>query len=216
MLPVSKLLYLLSFSLGQHSFGFRSVSPCLTCLVYPFKSAIYTQDRRWHLKAPKFGQCCSQISGFYSSFSQLSVRRHRDYRGLHLADWIDLLFNEIEFLLYSQQQTATVNYSFVHQKKKASDCYVYFAKFSKDVLKWNFWNCYLCKISLRIRWYFSVIDIELLLGETHINLDKKVDQHWFFAISWIECILNYPIYDNFNISPTHCENFRQITQIDYL
>ena len=25
------------------------------------------QDRRGHLKAPKFGRCCSQISEFYSS-----------------------------------------------------------------------------------------------------------------------------------------------------
>ena len=31
-----------------------------------------TQDRRGHFKAPKFGQCCCQISEIYSSFSQLS------------------------------------------------------------------------------------------------------------------------------------------------
>ena len=41
----------------------------------------------------------------------------------------------------------------------------------------------------------------------------KVD---FFAISWIECILNYPFYDSFNISPTNCEDFRLIAQIHYL
>ena len=35
-----------------------------------------TQDRRGHMKPPKFGQCCSQISEFISSFSQLSVCRH--------------------------------------------------------------------------------------------------------------------------------------------
>ena len=76
-----------------------------------------------------------------------------------------------------------------------------------------------CKILLRIWWYFSqifVIKIEVYTGETDINLDKKVIQRWFFAISWIECILNYPFYDNFNMSPTHCENSRQIAQIDYL
>ena len=38
----------------------------------------------------------------------------------------------------------------------------------------------------------------------------------FFAISWIEGILNYPIHDDFNISPTHCEIFRQIAEIDYM
>ena len=47
-------------------------------------------------------------------------------------------------------------------------------------------------------------------------LTKKVIQRWLFAISWIECILNYSIYGNFNMSPTHCENFNQIAQIDYL
>ena len=31
----------------------------------------------------------------------------------------------------------------------------------------------------------------------------------------IKCLLDYPIY-NFNISPTHCENFREITQTDFL
>ena len=81
-----------------------------------------SQDRRGHLKAPKFGQYCSQISEFYSSFSQLNVCRHRDYRGLYFAAWIDILFNEKEFLLYSRQQTTPVNYSFVHQTKNASDC----------------------------------------------------------------------------------------------
>ena len=45
----------------------------------------WTQDRRGHLKALKFGQCCSQISEFYSSFPQLCVCRHRDYRGLYFA-----------------------------------------------------------------------------------------------------------------------------------
>ena len=76
-----------------------------------------------------------------------------------------------------------------------------------------------CEISLRIRWYFSqisVIKIELSTGETDINLDKKVIQRWFFAISWIECMLNDPIYDNSNMSPKHCKIFRQIAQIDDL
>ena len=180
------------------------------------------QDRRGHLKAPKFGQCCCQISEFYSSFSQLSVCRHRDYRGLYFAAWIDLLFNENEFLLYSRQQTTAVNYSFVHWTKKASDCC------QKSILQnsqkkmfsnENSETAIFCKISLRIRWYFfqiSVIKIELSTGEKDRNIDKKVIQRWFFAISWIECILNYPIYDNFNMSPTHSENFRQIAQIDSL
>ena len=68
-----------------------------------------TQDRRGHLKAPKFGQCCCQITEFYSSFSQLSVCRPRDYRGLCFAALIDLLFNENEFLLYSRQHITAVN-----------------------------------------------------------------------------------------------------------
>ena len=74
-------------------------------------------------------------------------------------------------------------------------------------------------ISLRIQWYFSqisVIKIEIITGETDINPDKKVIQRWFFAISWKECMVNYPIYDNFNMSPTHCENFRQLAQIYHL
>ena len=61
----------------------------------------------------------------------------------------------------------------------------------------------------------SETKIELPTDETDINLDKKVIQHWFFAISWKESILNYPIHDIFNMSPTHFEKFRQIAQIDY-
>ena len=45
--------------------------------------------RRGHFKALKFGRFCSQISEFYSSFSQFSVCRHRDYRVLYFAAWID-------------------------------------------------------------------------------------------------------------------------------
>ena len=37
-----------------------------------------SQDRRGHLEALKFGQCSSQFSEFYSSFSQLCVCRQRD------------------------------------------------------------------------------------------------------------------------------------------
>ena len=55
------------------------------------------QNRRGHLKATKFGQCFNQISEFYSSFFQLSVCRHRDYRGLYFAACIDLMLNENEF-----------------------------------------------------------------------------------------------------------------------
>ena len=47
--------------------------------------AVPTQDIRGHLKAQKFGQCCSEIFKFHSIFSQLSVWRHKDYRGLHFA-----------------------------------------------------------------------------------------------------------------------------------
>ena len=50
------------------------------------------QDRRRHLKAPKLGQCCCQISEF-TVFSCNSVFADRDYRGLYFAAWIDLLFN---------------------------------------------------------------------------------------------------------------------------
>ena len=49
------------------------------------KPGFTTQDRRGHLKAPNIGQRCCQISEFYRSFSQLSVCRHRDYRGLYFA-----------------------------------------------------------------------------------------------------------------------------------
>ena len=35
---------------------------------------------------------------------------------------------------------------------------------------------------------------------------KKVIQRWYFPISWIGCILNYPIYDNSNMSTTNPTN----------
>ena len=47
---------------------------------YKSKISIWTQDRRGHLKAPTFGQCCSQISEFYSSFSQLRAKHTCDFQ----------------------------------------------------------------------------------------------------------------------------------------
>ena len=131
-------------------------------------------------------------------------------------------FNENEFLWYSRQHTTAVNYSFVHWTKNAADCCqmsILQNSQKKMFSNENSETAIFCEISLRIWWYFfqiSVIKIELPTGKKDINLDKKVIQHWFFAICWIERILNYPIYDNFNMSPTLCKNFRQIAQIDYL
>ena len=119
-------------------------------------TGISAQDKRGHLKAPKFGQCCCKSSEFYSSFSQFGVCRHRDYRGLYFAAWIDLLFNENESFLYSWQQTTAVNYSFVFlccqmsvlhtsQEKmfsnKKSETAVFCA--SDDIFLKLLWNC--CK-----------------------------------------------------------------------
>ena len=122
----------------------------------------HSQDRRGHLKAPKFGQCFCQISEFYSSFMHLSVCRHRDYRGLYFAAWIDLLFNENEFLLYSRQQTTAVQYSFVHWTKKASGfCQISILRNSQKEMfsKKNSETAIFCEISLQIWWYFSQISV---------------------------------------------------------
>ena len=129
-------------------------------MLLPPISCPYTQDRRGHLKARKFGQCCNHISEFYSRLSQLSVCRHRDYRGLYLAAWIDLLLNENEFLLYSRQQSTAVNYYFVHWTKKASDCRQIniLQNFQKKIISNKISETAIfCEISLRIRWYFSQI-----------------------------------------------------------
>ena len=112
-------------------------------------------------------------------FCRVHLLGHRDYRGLCFAAWIDLLFNENEFLLSSRQQTTAVNYSFAHETKKASDCCQ--ISILRNSQKKMFSNenpetAIFCKISLRIQWYFSqisVIKIELSTGKTDINLDKN-------------------------------------------
>ena len=52
--------------------------------------------------------------------------------------------------------------------------------------------------------------------ENKLHFCQKVIKHWFFAISWIERISNYPIYNNLNMSPTNCESFAKISQINAL
>ena len=143
-------------------------------MLLPPISCPYTQDRRGHLKARKFGQCCNHISEFYSRLSQLSVCRHRDYRGLYFAVWVDLLLNENEFLLYSRQQSTAVNYYFVHWTKKASDCcqtYI-LQNFQKKIISIEISETGIfCKLSSRIRWYFlKFLWSKLSTGEIDINL----------------------------------------------
>mgnify|MGYP001798657662 CR=1 FL=1 len=71
-----------------------------------------------------------------------------------------------------------------------------------------------CEVSLRIRRYFCDQNWTFY-GRKRQQSGQKSHSIWFFAISWIQCILIYPMYDNFNMSPTHSKIFRQIAQIDY-
>ena len=112
------------------------------------------------------------------------------------------IFNGNEFLLYSWQQTTAVHYSFCKVlKRKCSQMKILkllsLRKFIKHPMIFfsNFCDQ---------NWTFD------RRTRHQSSLYKKVVQRWFFAISWIGCILNYPINDNCNMSLTHCENSRQI------
>ena len=72
-------------------------------------------------------------------------------------------------------------------------------------------NCAFDDIFLKFLW--SKLNF---LEENQTSIWTKKVIQCLFGISCIERILNYQIYDNFNTSPTHCESFRQITQIHYL
>ena len=78
---------------------------------------------------------------------------------------MELLIIEIEFILYSQQQTIPVNYSFT--------------KFLKEnFLKFQIWNCNLLQN--------FVAPLKHFLQEKHtLILTKTKPLNVFYAISWI-------------------------------
>ena len=115
------------------------------------------------------------------------VCKQCDYRGLYLAAWIDLLFNEDDFLLYSRQQNTPVDYSFVHLTKKASDCCqisILQNSQKKMVSNKQSETAIICEILLRIRWYFfriSLIKIGFSTEQTNLIFDKNVIELSFFC-----------------------------------
>ena len=159
-------------------------------------------------ESPKIWPVLQSNLWVHSSFSQLCVCIW-DY---YLAAWIDLLFNEDDFLLYSRQQNPPVDYSFVHLTKKASDrCQMSILQNSQKKMFSNKKS----ETAIICIW-ISLIKIGFSTEQTNFIFDKNLIELSFFAISWIECIFNYPIYDNLNMSARNCENFRQIAVIQYL
>ena len=95
---------------------------------------------------------------------------------------------------------------------------VYFAKFSKEnVLKWKSWNCYHLRnfIAHPIIFFSNFCDQNCTFYKrSRHQSGQKSHSTWIFCKYLKQ--LSYPLYDNINRSPTHCENFKQIAQIDYM
>ena len=114
----------------------------LSQAIAPIQVGRSAQDRRGHLKAQKFDQGCSQVSELCGSFSLLSFCRHRDYRGLYFAAWIDLFFDENSIVFTAADYCSYFIFCLLNKERMSLLSNVYFKKSSKEgVIKWEFWNC---------------------------------------------------------------------------
>ena len=103
-----------------------------------------SQDRRGHLKAPKFSQCCRQISEFYSSFTQISVCRHSVHWTKKASDCCQMsIFQNSQKKMFSNENSETAIFREISLR-----------------IRWYFSQ-------------IPVIKTELSTGGKDINLDKN-------------------------------------------